>query len=91
MLLPMHLPHLFTGIRRPQSNILFHGVPGTGALQSQPCPPHSELSLPGVALFAKHIATSTHINPPSPALCLPCIGTVPLDSMVHVAPSLLRL
>ncbi len=31
VLLPMHLPHLFTGIRRPQVNLMFHGVPGTGA------------------------------------------------------------
>lgn len=30
VLLPLHLPHLFTGIRRPQSNVLFHGRPGTG-------------------------------------------------------------
>ncbi|GAB4818520.1 hypothetical protein N2152v2_005566 [Parachlorella kessleri] len=30
VLLPMHLPHLFTGIRRPQCNLMFHGLPGTG-------------------------------------------------------------
>lgn len=32
VLLPMRFPHLFTGIRRPQSNIMFHGAPGTGGL-----------------------------------------------------------
>lgn len=31
VLLPMALPQLFTGIRRPQCNLLFYGVPGTGA------------------------------------------------------------
>lgn len=30
VLLPMALPHLFTGIRRPQTNVLLFGVPGTG-------------------------------------------------------------
>lgn len=30
VLLPMHLPHLFVGIRRPQCNMLFYGDPGTG-------------------------------------------------------------
>ena len=33
VLLPMSLPHLFTGIRRPQCNLLFYGPPGTGATQ----------------------------------------------------------
>ncbi|PSC75328.1 putative phytol kinase chloroplastic [Micractinium conductrix] len=30
VLLPLAFPHLFTGIRRPQANLFFHGVPGTG-------------------------------------------------------------
>ncbi|EFN56624.1 hypothetical protein CHLNCDRAFT_144400 [Chlorella variabilis] len=30
VLLPMRFPQLFTGIRRPQCNLLFHGAPGTG-------------------------------------------------------------
>lgn len=30
VLLPMRLPHLFTGLRRPQVNVLLHGLPGTG-------------------------------------------------------------
>lgn len=30
VLLPMRLPHLFVGIRRPQTNLMFHGAPGTG-------------------------------------------------------------
>ena len=30
MLLPLALPHLFSGIRRASCNIVLHGVPGTG-------------------------------------------------------------
>lgn len=38
VLLPMRLPHLFSGLRRPQVNVLLHGVPGTGACWA-PWPP----------------------------------------------------
>ncbi|KAL4444228.1 hypothetical protein ABPG75_011965 [Micractinium tetrahymenae] len=30
VLLPMRFPPLFTGLRRPQVNVMLHGVPGTG-------------------------------------------------------------
>lgn len=28
VLLPLHAPHLFVGLRRPQSNCILHGLPG---------------------------------------------------------------
>ena len=44
VLLPMSLPHLFTGIRRPQCNLLFYGPPGTGGCRPEMCTEQAALN-----------------------------------------------